>query len=162
MDPRAIPTTTGGSCAKPPSAGAWSSRCSPSATAAAAAVMCPRLLLAGSKALKSGPRSWQGLPTALSMEGLGQLWRSEGEDLGALPTPTGCTPLPSTPTSPPAHQPTSPCRWPPMQLFVHLAATLLLMTGRRLGSSSLILGDFEEFLFPGNASPRPAAHSWAG
>lgn len=102
MDPRAIPTTTGGSCAKPPSAGAWSSRCSPSATVAAAAVMCPRLLLAGSKALKSGPRFWQGLPTALSMEGLGQLWRLEGKDLGALRTPTGCTPSPSTPTSPPA------------------------------------------------------------
>lgn len=102
MEPRAIPMTTGGFFAKPPSAGAWSSRCSPAATVAA--VMCPRLLVAGSKALKCGPRSWQVLPTALSMEGPGQLWCSEGGDLGTLHIPTGCTPGPSssTPSNPPA------------------------------------------------------------
>lgn len=123
MDPPAIPMTTGGSCEKPPSAGAWSSRCSPHCHSCSH--MCPRFLVAGSKALKSGPRSWQGLRTTLSMEDSGQLWLSKaetwdlfGHQLAALPHP------PSTPTSPPV----------PVHLGSLFTWPLLLRTGRRLSS----------------------------
>lgn len=96
---RPTPTTTGGSCAKPPSAGVWSSKCSRPAAPRPRPQKCGNVPLTvlcrsqseGPSGVDSTMRRSHGRDPSSARA---SLWRSEGGDLGALQTPPSRAPHP--------------------------------------------------------------------
>lgn len=162
MDRRAILTTTGGSCAKPPSAGAWSSKCSPAPQWPPEGPETAGCRGQSGASSAAEVRPWQGLPTVLSPGEASLRCSVLGRRRPGSVLETGSS-LSRT-LLPPDHQLGHPWPWPPCS-SLPTCLRFLLRTGGRLSSrypSSLILGDLKYFLFHRNASPRPAGHSLTG